>query len=107
VQPVLAYVYAPASDNQHVLDLMEQMADGRVDVLVFTSAPQVERLFGVAASHRKEDQLRRGLEKTRIAAVGPIVAEALRRHAAPVHICPEQGFVMKNLVQHIKRAFNT
>ena len=32
------------------------------------------------------------------------VAENLKERDAPVHICPEQGFVMKNLVQHIKRA---
>jgi uroporphyrinogen-III synthase len=105
VRPVLSYVYAPASDDHRVLDLVKQMADGKVDVLVFTSAPQVERLFTVASAHSLDDELRRGLARTRVAAVGPIVGEALRRHAAPVHICPEQGFVMKNLVQHIKRAF--
>jgi uroporphyrinogen-III synthase len=38
-----------------------------------------------------------------VAAVGPVVAETLRSRGAPVHIVPEQGFVMKNLVQHIKR----
>ena len=32
-----------------------------------------------------------------------VQAEALRALGAPVHICPEQGFVMKNLVQQIKR----
>jgi uroporphyrinogen-III synthase len=106
VRPVLPYVYAPASDDQRILDLIQQMAGGRVDALVFTSAPQVERLFEVASRHSKEDELRRGLDRTRVAAVGPVVAEALRRHTAPVHICPEQGFVMKNLVQHIKRAFS-
>jgi hypothetical protein len=40
-----------------------------------------------------------------VAAVGPVVADDLRRRGAPVHVCPEQGFVMKNLVQHIKRSF--
>jgi uroporphyrinogen-III synthase len=43
------------------------------------------------------------LERTRVAAVGPVVADNLRHRSVRVDICPEQGFVMKNLVQHIKR----
>jgi hypothetical protein len=31
-------------------------------------------------------------------------AENLRQKGARVDICPDQGFVMKNLVQQIKRA---
>jgi hypothetical protein len=34
-----------------------------------------------------------------------VVAQNLREKGARVDICPEQGFVMKNLVQQIKRAF--
>ena len=50
-----------------------------------------------------EKELQQGWSQTRVAAVGPVVADTLRAHGAPVHICPEQGFVMKNLVQLIKR----
>jgi uroporphyrinogen-III synthase len=103
--PVLPYVYAPAADDQSILDLVGRLEQGAVDVLLFTSSPQVDRLFEVASAHGRQDQLGRGLAKTRVAAVGPVVAEDLRRRGAEVHICPEQGFVMKNLVQQIKRAF--
>jgi uroporphyrinogen-III synthase len=48
-----------------------------------------------------EDRLRLGLERAKVAAVGPVVADNLRGRGAPVDICPEQGFVMKNLVQKI------
>jgi uroporphyrinogen-III synthase len=105
VRSVLPYVYAPASADQGVLDLVQQMRAGKVDAVVFTSAPQVKRLFAVASTRGQEAELRQGLERTKVAAVGPVVADELRHHGAPVHICPEQGFVMKNLVQHIKRAF--
>lgn len=104
VRPVLSYVYAPASDDERVVDLISRLARGGIDVLIFTSSPQVERLFEVAGKRGLETELRQGLTRTRVAAVGPVVAEDLHRHGAPVHICPEQGFVMKNLVQHIKRA---
>ena len=101
---VLPYGYAPASDADHVAELIARMARGEVAVVVFTSSPQVDRLYEVAAERKLDDELARGLQRTRVAAVGPIVAENLRRRGAPVPICPEQGFVMKNLVKHIKEA---
>ena len=45
VQP---YVYAPASDDERVVQLFERMAAGNVDAIVFTSSPQVDRLFEIA-----------------------------------------------------------
>ena len=79
------------------------MSRGEVDVLAITSSPQVERLFEVAAERGLEAELRQGLERTRVAAVGPVAAESLRQHGARVDICPEQGWVMKKLVQVIAR----
>jgi uroporphyrinogen-III synthase len=102
-QPVLPYVYAPAGDADRVLDLIRRLDRGEVDVLVFTSSPQVDRLYEVATEHGLQAALQIGLQKTRIAAVGPVVADNLRHKVRPPDICPEQGFVMKNLVQCIKR----
>jgi uroporphyrinogen-III synthase len=104
---VLPYVYAPRSDADRVADLIRRLASGTIDVLVFTSAMQVDRLFEVAVEQRIEAELRDGLTKTLVAAVGPVVAENLRGRGATVDICPEQGWQMKNLVQHIKRALTT
>jgi uroporphyrinogen-III synthase len=100
---VLPYVYAPAADADRVGDLIARMAAGKVDVLVFTSSPQVDRLYEVAAQRNLQAELQRGLDRVRVAAVGPVVSESLQRHGARVDVCPEQGFVMKNLVQHLKR----
>jgi uroporphyrinogen-III synthase len=107
VRPVLAYVFAPAADDERVADLIARLEGGGVDVVVFTSSPQVERLYEVAERRGVEEALRRGLERTRVAAVGPLVAEALRQRGAPVHVCPEQGFVMKNLVRLIARTLGS
>lgn len=103
VRTVLPYVYAPATDAARVVSLIEKMDRGEVDVIIFTSSPQVDRLHEVAAEQRLEAVLRNGLEKTQVAAIGPVVAETLRQRGTRVDICPEQGFVMKNLVQHILR----
>jgi uroporphyrinogen-III synthase len=103
-ETVLPYVYAPAAEAQQVVDLIGRLAQGAVDVLLFTSSPQVDRLYELAAERKLEAELKHGLERVRIAAVGPVVADNLRQKAARVDICPEQGFVMKNLVQYVKRA---
>ena len=104
---VLPYVYAPAADGDRVVELINRLASGSIDVLLFTSSPQIDRLFDVAATHRIEDKLREGLGRTKLAAIGPVVAESLARRGTPAHIVPGQGFVMKNLVQHVKRAITT
>ena len=83
--------------------LIERMAAGGVEVIIFTSSPQVDRLYEVASERGMEETLRQGMERVRVAAVGQVVAETLRAKEARVDICPEQGFVMKNLVQLIKR----
>ncbi|MFL5340965.1 MAG: uroporphyrinogen-III synthase [Gemmataceae bacterium] len=104
---VLPYFYAPAVDSQRVADLIHRLAQGEVAALVFTSASQVDRLYEVATERKLESELATGLMRTKVAAVGPIVADNLRHHGAPVDICPEQGFVMKNLVKHIKTALTS
>jgi uroporphyrinogen-III synthase len=105
VRTVQPYIYAPAADADRVAALFEQMDQGKVDTIVFTSSPQVDRLFEVARERGSYDLLMRGLGKTKVAAVGPVVAENLHKRTLRVDICPEQGFVMKNLVQLIKRTF--
>jgi uroporphyrinogen-III synthase len=104
VRPVLSYVYAPAADDDHVVELIARLEQGKVDALLFTSSPQVDRLCEVAGKRELEANLRQGLGRTTVAAVGPLVADALRQHGAPVHVCPEQGWVMKNLVRQLVRA---
>lgn len=101
VQP---YIYAPASDTERVGQLIQQMADGKVDALVFTSAPQVDRLFTVAEERQASALLMAGLARTLVAAVGPLVQENLQNRGVTVQVCPEQGWQMKNLVQQLKRA---
>src|SRR5439155_14768267 len=79
VAAVLPYVYAPAADAGRVADLIARMARGEVAAVVFTSSPQMDRLYEVAAAQHLEADLAAGWAKTKVAAVGPIVAENLRQ----------------------------
>ncbi|MBI1830519.1 MAG: uroporphyrinogen-III synthase, partial [Planctomycetes bacterium] len=87
VQP---YIYAPAADAERIAELFRGMAAGEVAAIIFTSSPQIDRLFEVALERGAMALLRDGLARTLVAAVGPIVQENLQN-------------VMKNLVQHLKR----
>jgi len=103
---VAPYVYASAADDARVLELIAALARGGVDAITFTSQAQVDRLLGLAREHGVEARLSEGLGKTFIAAVGPVVADALRAAGFAVDAMPEDSFFMKPLVTRLATALN-
>jgi uroporphyrinogen-III synthase len=104
VRTVMPYVFAPATDAERVAEVLRRMADGGVQFILFTSSPQVDRLFEVAEQRGLQELLRQALERTKVAAVGPVAAQTLGDRGVRVDICPAHGYVMKNLVQYVKRS---
>ncbi len=98
VSTVSPYVYAPAIDDQRVRELIEAMQAGRIDAIAFTSASQIDRLWGVARSAGIEPALAAALSSTRVAAIGPIVESALGERGVRIDIATTKPFVMKHLV---------
>jgi uroporphyrinogen-III synthase len=105
VRTVSPYVYAPASDEDRVVELVAKVERGAIDVIAFTSASQVERLFEVARGRQLEATLRAGLGRAKVAAIGPIVVAALAERGVKADIVPEQPFVMKRMTAAITAAF--
>jgi len=101
VLSVAPYVYADAADDRAVHTLIETLAAGAVDAIAFTSASQVERLFGVAS----EQAVRGALARTLVAAVGPIVAAALAEHGVHPRVMPAEAFFLKPLTTALEEAF--
>jgi len=106
VATVAPYAHAPASDAGKVKDLITQLAAGTVHVIAFTTASQVDRLWQVAVEVGLESDLRAGLARSRVAAMGPIVVEALRARGVRVDIIPQGHFVMKRLTDAIAAALS-
>ena len=104
VLTVAPYVYASASDDAAVGDLIGALTSGRVDAIAFTSASQVDRLWQVAAASGAEARLREGLARVRVAAIGPIVDEALAARGVRIDVMPEKAFVMRRLVDALAAA---
>jgi uroporphyrinogen-III synthase len=91
---VAPYVYGNAADDATVKALLERMANGEVDAIAFTSKLQIERLV----NQQPAPLVKRALANTKIAAVGPIVAEAIRAAGFEVASSPEHSWFMKPLV---------
>jgi uroporphyrinogen-III synthase len=100
VSTVAPYVYADAADEAAVRALIESLRDGGVDAIAFTSTPQVERLFALAPAA----QVQAALKRTLVAAVGPVVAQALRRHGIEPQLMPEESFFLKPLTTALEAA---
>lgn len=104
IDAVAPYVYASNVDDERVADLIERIAAGRVDVIAFTSAAQVRRLWAVARKLGREDPLRAGLDHTVVAAVGPVAAAEAVRFGMNPAIMPARVHSMKPLVNEIAAA---
>jgi uroporphyrinogen-III synthase len=100
VSTVAPYIYADAADDAAILDLLQRIRAGKVDAIAFTSTPQVERLFAVAPAQTITD----ALSKTLVAAVGPIVADTLRKHGVRARLMPEESFFLKPLTSVLEDA---
>jgi uroporphyrinogen-III synthase len=99
VFPVAPYRYAPATDDARVTALLDRLDAGDLDAIAFTAAMQIERLFQVAKRHGGPERLSAGLARVHVAAVGPIVKEALARHGVRVDVVPARQFFMRRLTQ--------
>jgi uroporphyrinogen-III synthase len=103
VDPVLPYAYASGADEIRVLGAIREMAAGRIDLIAFTSSPQLRRLQQVAHSNKCEDALAEGFAKTKLAVVGPIVAAAIEAAGGTVAIAPD-NFHLRPMVNAIVEA---
>jgi len=103
--PVAPYIYAGQADDAKVGALIHQLALGEIDVIAFTSMQQLARLRDVAERRQLQEELNTGLARTQVAAVGPVVAEALRDMGVRVAMMPEESYFMKPLVNAIVAAF--
>ena len=102
--PVLPYRYASDAESDRVAEAIRDMAAGRIDLVAFTSSPQVRRLAEVARERGLAAELREGLARVRVAAVGPVVAEALAALGARVDVMSQGSFHLKPLVNAIRAA---
>jgi uroporphyrinogen-III synthase len=103
IVPVTPYRYATDSESASVADAIKKMAAGEIDIVAFTSSPQIRRLLDVAAEKGLEQELATGWTRTRVASIGPVVSDALKAIGVDVAAQPDSNFHLKPLVAAISR----
>jgi uroporphyrinogen-III synthase len=98
VTRVPVYQWALPHDLAPLRAAIKEIAEGTVDVALFTTAVQAVHLFQVAAEMQLEEPVRNGLSRAIVASIGPTTSEELQRHGIradlePSH--PKMGFLVK------------
>jgi uroporphyrinogen-III synthase len=102
VTPVPVYEWGFPADTQPLRAAADALAKGEIDVVLFTSAMQVDHLLQIAEQGAQLDALRAALRRTVVASIGPVTSERLRdRQIAPdmepSH--PKMGFLVSEAAQ--------
>ena len=103
VTRVPVYRYALPDDTGPLQQAARAVADGQIDVAVFTTSMQVVHLLEVARQHSVEDAVREGFQSMAVASIGPTTSEELREHGIAVDIearHPKMGFLVRDAAEH-------
>ena len=77
VTPVPVYQWELPEDTGPLRQAIRQIAEGRADVVLFTTSVQVPHLFAIAVEMQLEELLRKALIHVMVASIGPISSETL------------------------------
>jgi uroporphyrinogen-III synthase len=80
VQEIATYRWALPADTQPLVKLLDELARGRVDAVIFTSAVQIHNLYSMAEKAGSAVDLTKNLNRSIVASIGPVCSRALRHH---------------------------
>ncbi|MEJ7594115.1 MAG: uroporphyrinogen-III synthase [Planctomycetaceae bacterium] len=103
VTPVPVYRWALPKDTRPLETALREIAAGRVDILLFTSANQVSNVLTVADQFGCLAEIRAAIKsRTQIASIGPTCSEALTDNGFPVHFeasPPKMGQLVRGAIE--------
>ncbi len=103
VATVPVYGWALPEDTAPLRAAIERLASKEVEVALFSSATQVENVFGMAVEMARVDALLEAFrERTVVASIGPITSAALQEHGVEPDLSPEHP-KMGHLVAEVAR----
>ena len=86
------YEWALPEDQEPLVQLVRDLVAGRIDVMAFTSSPQVTHLFAVADRLGLREDLTRALrDRVPVAVIGPVARSTLAEHGITPRIEPAKG----------------
>ena len=99
---VPVYRYALPDDTTPLQDAARAVADGQIDVALFTTSMQVVHLLEIAGQHNLEHAVRQGFQSMAVASIGPTTSEELREHGITIDIeasHPKMGFLVRDAAE--------
>ncbi|HEY3836023.1 MAG TPA: uroporphyrinogen-III synthase [Bryobacteraceae bacterium] len=102
VTTVRVYEWDLPEDTAPLREAVHRLAEGKIDVVLFTTSIQVAHLFRIAVEEKLEAQVRTALQKVLIASIGPTTTEelceyGLNPHMEPTH--PKMGLLVNEAAQ--------
>jgi uroporphyrinogen decarboxylase len=85
------YHWELPEDTTALSATLDQIADGKIDAVLFTSSRQVVNVLNVAQRTGRIDQLRQGLRAAVIGSIGPDTTAVLRQNDLSVDFQPNQS----------------
>ena len=96
---VPVYRWALPENPEPLRQAAHGVADGRIEVVLFTTATQVIHLLEIARQLNIESDVRRGLTTMAVASIGPTTSEELLEQGIAVDIVashPKMGFLVRD-----------
>jgi uroporphyrinogen-III synthase len=102
VTRVPVYQWALPEDLRPLQAAVRAIADGQIDVAIFTTATQVVHLLKVADSMGMSDRMRQHLARCVVASIGPTTSEEMREHGIQPDFeasHPKMGFLVREAAE--------
>jgi uroporphyrinogen-III synthase len=102
VTRVPVYRYALPDDTAPLRNAARAMADGQIDVALFTTSMQVVHLLEIARRHNLEDGVRHAFHSIAVASIGPTTSDELREQGITIDIeasHPKMGFLVRDAAE--------
>lgn len=80
VETVILYRYAFPDDKAPLFHLVEKLSRDEIDIVLFTSAGQVDFMMAAVKELKLETPFRRSLARTVISSIGPVTSTRLREY---------------------------
>lgn len=102
VTRVPVYQWTLPEDLEPLREGIRNLADGAVDVALFTTGTQLVHLMQVAATMHMATAVRSALQRVTVTSIGPTTTEELRRHGIEPRLeasHPKMGFLVREAAE--------
>ena len=102
VTPVPVYQWALPEDVEPLRKAARAIADGQLDVVLFTTATQAVHLMKIAGELQLTERVLAGFTQMVVASIGPTTSEELRQRGIPIDLessHPKMGFLVREAAE--------